>query len=160
MARRFITRRVGWLALGLTVLAVLSGCLPSNNVTFTNVSDSWLNVRFFVGYEGSNELVSEHRFQVAPGETARFRVRGQSNMLDTPPPLIHMQVETVTPSWEPPGNQHWLELLTLGPVNIVAGSRGGKIGFESGSGEVARIPSRQLKYRFKYKIAGVPDTDE
>jgi hypothetical protein len=67
-----------------------------------------------------------------------------------------MQVETVTPSWEEAGRQYWMELLTEGPVKIVVSGEGDKLAFETGAGEVARVPSKQLKRRFEHRIAGVP----
>lgn len=153
MARRHWIRRLA----GLTAVAFLAGglggCTGSNKVTLTNVSDSWLNVRFFVSTaQGSNELASRRRFQVKPGETAKFAISHNTGSGR----LVHMQVETVTPSWEPADRQYWMELLTEGPVKIVASGRGDKLEFETGAGQVARVPGKQLKRRFEYRIAGAP----
>jgi hypothetical protein len=67
-----------------------------------------------------------------------------------------MQVEAVKPSWEDPGRTYWMELMTEGPVKIVASGKGDKLEFETGSGEVAPIPNKQLKRRFEYGVAGMP----
>jgi hypothetical protein len=156
MARRLWFRRLAGLAAAALLAGGLGGCAGSNKVTFTNVSDSWLNVRFFVSTaRGSNELKSRRRFQVKPGETARFAIsRGATGRGGGR--LVHMQVEAVTPSWEPADRQYWMELLTEGPVKIVASGKGHKLEFETGAGEVARVPNKQLKRRFEYRIAGAP----
>jgi hypothetical protein len=152
MAHRHRIRRLAGWTVSLILAGGLGGCVGTNRVSFTNMSDSWVNVRFFMGTApGSNELVSKRRFQVKPGETAKFAVtQGASGR------LVHMQVETVTPSWEDPGRQYWMELMTEGPVKIVASGDGDKLQFETGAGEVAPIPGRQRKRRFEYTIAGVP----
>lgn len=49
-----------------------------------------------------------------------------------------------------------MELLTEGPVKIVASGKGDKLEFETGAGEVARVPNKQLKRRFEYGVAGMP----
>ncbi len=135
--------------------AGLSGCDSASSVTFTNVSDSWLEVRFFVGKRpGSEQLVSQRTFQVRPSETTKFKVHRRASRGNTS--LVHMQVQQVTPSWEGPGKQHWMELLTQEPIKIVVSGAGDKLAFETGDGEVAEIPKRELKRRFEYKIAGVP----
>ena len=72
---------------------------------------------------------------------------------------MHVQVQTVTPSWEPPGKEYWLEVVTQAPVTIVATGEGEKLEFDSGAGEVALIPSKQLKKgRFEYTVAGAEGT--
>ena len=147
--------RIATLAACLVCAAGLTGCSSRSSVTFTNVSTSWLNVRFFVGTGmNSQELVSKRVFQVRPSETTRFKVTRRSSRGDVA--LVHMQVQQVTPSWEGPGRQYWMELLTQEPIKIVASGDGGKLEFETGDGEVARIPKRQLKRRFEYRIAGAP----
>jgi hypothetical protein len=158
MASRFWIRRLAGVAAGVLLASGLGGCVGANKVTFTNVSESWLNVRFFVGTaHGSNELKSKRKFQIKPGETVKFAVTrkatGQSNDR-----LVHMQVETVTPSWEDPGRQYWMELLTEGPVKVVVRGKGDKLEFETGFGEMARIPGKQLKRRFEYRVAGASPT--
>jgi hypothetical protein len=156
MARRLWFRRPAGLAVAAFVAGGLGGCTGSNKVTLTNVSDSWLNVRFFVSTaEGSNELTSKRRFQVKPGETARFAISRGSGGGGTGR-LVHMEVETVTPSWEPADRQYWMELLTEGPIKIVASGKGDKLEFETGAGQVAQVPGRQRKRRFEYTIAGAP----
>ena len=154
MARRLWIRRLVGLAVAALLTGGLGGCVSSNKVTFTNVSESWVNVRFFVGKtHGSTELISKRKFQVRPGETAKFAVSLTASGRSSDR-LVHMQVETVTPSWEEPGRQYWMELLTVGPVKIVASGEGDKLEFETGTGEVARIPNKQLKRRFDYRVAG------
>ncbi len=114
MACRLWIRRLAGIAVAVSLIGGLGGCVGSHKVTFTNVSDSWVNVRFFVGQaQGSTVLTSKRKFQVKPGETARFAVSvnasGRSSDL-----LVHMLVEAVTPSREEPGRQYWMELLTEG----------------------------------------------
>ena len=140
----------------LTVCLALAGCSSPNKITFTNVSESWVSVRFFVGTgHGSTELVSKKQFQIRPGETARFSVPS-TRYSSGEPRLVHLKVQAVTPSWDPPGHQYWMELLTDGPIKIVARGKDEKLDFETGDGEVARIPNRQLKKRFDYRVAGAP----
>lgn len=155
MAYRFWISRFASLAACLT-LAGLVGCGSTNRIIFTNVSDTWVDVRLFVAKNpNSQQLMSKRKFQVKPGETTEFNVgrsanrRGQS-------PLVHMQVQPVTPSWDPPSKQYWMELLTDGPVKIVTSGEGGKLEFDTGDGEVAHIPGKQLKRRFDYRVAGAP----
>ena len=156
MARRHWIRRLAGMAVAVTLIGGLSGCVGSNKVTFTNVSDSWVNVRFFVGKaQGSTELTSNRKFQVKPGETAKFAVSVNASGRSSDR-LVHMQVEAVKPSWEDPGRTYWMELMTEGPVKIVASGKGDKLEFETGSGEVARIPNKQIKRRFEYRVAGMP----
>ncbi len=153
MARR---HSIALLTACLTLAGAVGGCSAPNKVTFTNVSESWVSVRFFVGTgRESTELVSKKWFQIQPGESARFSVpsttygSGETR-------LVHLKVQAVTPSWDPPGHQYWMELLTDGPIKIVARGKGEKLEFETGDGEVARIPNRQLKKRFDYRVAGAP----
>ena len=158
MPRRLGIRRFAVMCACVAVLGALGGCSAPGDVTFTNVSESWLNVRFFVeSGTGSDELVSKRNFQVRPGETTRFKIRRKSSRGTAA--LVHMQVQNVTPSWNPPGRQHWMELLTQDPVKVVASGKGEKLEFEVGDGEVARIPNRQLKRRFSYHIAGAPEEE-
>ncbi len=144
----WIKRDAGWAACGAAV-AALSGCslLGFESIQFTNVSETWLNVRFYSGesktQEGAAaEMVSRHVYQIAPGASARF---------SPPRELVHIQVETVSPTWEPPGTQYWLELMTHPPVHIVATGKAERLDFQTGSGEVAIIPDRERNSgRFEY----------
>lgn len=148
--------RVAAAVAGLVLACAAGGCASRNKVTFTNVSESWVAVRFFVDTgAGSTHLESRKAFQIKPGETATFSVpstmyaSGQRR-------LVHMNVQAVTPSWKGPGKQYWMELLTDSPVKIVARGHDDKLEFETGDGEVAEIPGRQLKKRFEYRTAGAP----
>lgn len=135
---------------------VMGGCGTGNQVTFTNVSDSWVNVRFFVeGDRGSRKLVSKKKFQIKPGETAEFSVNRKTNGYGESA-LVHLQVQAVTPSWKPDAKRYWMELITEGPVKIVVRGKGEKLDFETGAGEVARIPGRAVKKKFEYHVAGAP----
>ncbi len=158
MPRRLGTRRFAVVSACVTVLGALVGCGAPSDVTFTNVSESWLNVRFFVeSGTGSDELVSKRNFQVRPGETTRFKIHRRTSHGTAA--LVHMQAQNVPPSWDPPSKQHWMELLTQDPVKVVASGKGEKLEFEVGDGEVARIPKRQLKRRFNYHIVGAPEQE-
>ena len=148
------------LAASLLLTCLLGGCGSTNKVTFTNVSESWVSVRFFVGTgQGSTDLVSKRRFQIRPGETAKFAVPS-TTYSSGQPRLVHINVQAVTPSWKGPGNQYWMELLTDSPIKIVARGKDDKLDFETGDGEVARIPGRQLKKRFEHRIAGAPNPEQ
>jgi hypothetical protein len=132
------------------IAASLVGC-ASSKIKFTNVSDVWLNAWFYVGaaeadvQEGPNDLYRQRSIQVAPGGSASFR---------PPPGLVHLQVETVSPTWVPTGREHWLEVLTRPPVHIVASGRSDKLEFRSFEGEVAIIPDRERSGgRFAYHTA-------
>lgn len=123
----------------LAVAAVLPGCQMSG-VRFTNVSDTWLNVSFYVGASKNQadepeDLYRSKSLMVEPGETVRFRPSGN---------LVHVQVETATPTWVPTGRQLWLELLTTPPIHVVANGRADKLDFKSFHGEIALIPQREL----------------
>lgn len=138
-------RRVVFVAM-IVVTAVFTGCARSS-VRFTNVSDTWLNVSFFVGTSeiesrDPDDLYRTKSLQVEPGETAMYRPLGD---------LVHIQVETVSPTWIPTGRQSWLELLTTPPMHVVASGRADKLEFQSFHGEVALIPQRELNAgRFVY----------
>ena len=151
--------RIGLMAplVGLSVVCGLGGCTMGKGIKFTNVSDTWLDVRYFVGpkveeSDGTTDLYWKRTQQVKPGQTARF----------TPPnSLVHIRVETVTPSWEPASQSYWLELLTSPPVHIVATGRGDKLDFKTGSGEVAIIPERELTSgRYEYLLKEPPPTPQ
>lgn len=157
MSRRVWTNRFALLSGFLVLASGLTGCDLFRGVKFTNASDSWLNVRFFVGAtdiptEGINELYRQRTLQVKPGESASYSPSRS---------LVHIQVETVTPTWVPSGKQYWLELLTQPPVHIIAGGREEKIEFKSFSGEVAIIPERELQAgRFEYRSTSEPPASE
>jgi len=136
----------------LAVAAVLTGCQKSG-VRFTNVSDTWLNVSFYVGASKNQadepeDLYRSKSLMVEPGETVRFKPAGD---------LVHIQVETATPTWVPTGRQLWLELLTTPPIHVVANGRADKLDFTSFHGEIALIPQRELDAgRYVYHQASKP----
>lgn len=159
MARRPWNDRAASLATGLALLWALGGCGAMNKVTFTNLADSWVNVRFFVETSrGSEELSSRERFQIRPGETVRFNVSRGTNPRGESA-LVHMHVQTVTPSWDPPGREYWMEILTEGAVKVACRGEGEKLDFEWGEGELAHIPKRQRRKRFSYHVAGAPQPE-
>ena len=138
----------------------MGGCSTGNQVTLTNVSNSWVNVRFFVEADrGSRKLVSKKKFQIQPGETAKFSVDRKTNGHGESA-LVHLQVQTITPSWEGDGKRYWMELITEGPVKIVVRGEGKKLDFETGLGKVVRIPGRAVKKKFEYHVAGAPAEEE
>ncbi len=144
----------------VNLAGVMGGCSSSHQVTFTNVSESWLDLRFFVGTgQDSNELVSQKKFQVEPGETTQFSVSRKIDFRGETA-LVHLQVQAVKASWERESKRYWMELITEGSIKIVARGSGDKLSFETGSGEVARIPSKALKRKYEYRIAGaVPNAE-
>ena len=148
------------LAAVLMLVCVMGGCSTGNKVTFTNVSDSWVSVRFFVeAGRGSRKLVSKKKFQIQPGETVDFAVDRKTNGRGESA-LVHLQVQTVTPSWEGDGKRYWMELITEGPVKIVVRGTGKKLEFETAVGKVVRIPRRAVKKKFQYHVAGAPSGAE
>ncbi len=138
--------------IGLATVVVLTGCSVSG-IKFTNVSDAWLNVQFYVGTtdtatEGTNDLYHQRAIQIEPGQSAMYR---------PPRNLVHIGVETVSPTWVPTGQQYWLELLTQPPMHVVAGGREDKLDFKSFQGEVAIIPERERDSgRFVYHSTSEP----
>jgi hypothetical protein len=134
----------------MAVVGGLGGCSRSA-IKFTNVSDSWLNVSYFVGSTDATEpspgdLYRRRALQVEPGDSANYRPTRN---------LVHIQVEEVGPTWVPTGKQYWLELLTKPPVHIVASGRGEKLEFKSFRGEVAIIPEgERADGRFEYRVNG------
>jgi hypothetical protein len=143
-------RRCASLAVGVALVGGLGGCARSG-IKFTNVSDSWLNVWFYVGPAEApgmcpNDLYRQCALQVEPGASANYR-----------PPwnLVHIQVVEVSPTWVPTGREYWLELLTRPPIHIVANGRGQKLEFKSFRGEIAIIPeSERADGRFEHRIDG------
>ena len=145
--RRVWIRRLASLG-GATLLAgPLAGCSLLSGIKFTNVSDSWLNVSFYTGEtngspEGTSELYRQRAVQVEPGASAHYRPPGD---------LVHIQVDTVSPTWEPTGRRYALELLTEPPIHVVASGRAEKLEFLSFGGEIAIIPDREVDGgRFAY----------
>ncbi|MHC4318505.1 MAG: hypothetical protein ACYTE6_06215 [Planctomycetota bacterium] len=150
MSRRVWMRPCASLAVGVAVVGGLGGCARSG-IKFTNVSDSWLNVWFYVApTEGPgpcpNDMYRQRALQVEPGASANYR---------PPWSLVHIQVVEVSPTWVPTGREYWLELLTNPPIHIVANGRGEKLEFKSFRGEVAIIPeSEWADGRFEHRING------
>ncbi len=142
----------------LAAAAVLTGCQKSG-VRFTNVSDTWLNVSFYVGASESKTTESENLYRskslmVEPGETVHFKPSGN---------LVHVQIETATPTWVPTGRQLWLELLTTPPLHVVANGRAEKLDFKSFHGEIALIPERELdagRYVYHQTAKPVPPSPQ
>jgi hypothetical protein len=136
------------------VTAVLTGCSMSS-VRFTNVSDTWLNVSFFVGTseiesKEPEDLFRRKSIQVEPGETARYRPMGD---------LVHIRVQPVGPTWVPTGGQAWVELMTLPPIHVVASGRPEKLEFQSFHGEIALIPQREIdagRYVYHREVKPAP----
>ena len=152
--------------LGCVALAGgLSGCATSNSIEVTNVSDSWLNVQFFVGTPDtasaqSPELVADAKLQIEPGGRASYRLSRNTMDSSETSPLVHIRIEPVSPSWQSTGKKYWLELLTQPPTKIVATGTADKLMFNTGIGAVAIIPEREVKRgRFVYKMmADVPES--
>jgi hypothetical protein len=149
--------RLAFMAIGIAVAGGLGGCTRSG-IRFTNVSDSWLNVRFYVASRdtpesGATNLYRQRQLQFEPGASTCYR-----------PPwnLVHIQVQEVSPTWVPTGQQYWLEVLTRPPVHIVANGRGEKLEFKSFQGQIAIIPEGELADgRFAYRdAAGLPPAED
>ncbi len=144
--------RVARPVIGVAVVCVLGGCNLFGGLKFTNVSDSWLNVRYYVGPterpdteqagQKARVLYRHQEVQVRPGSSVSYR---------PPEDLVHVQVQTVSPTWEPTGKEYWLEVLTEAPIHIVSSGQVDKIEFKSFEGEIAMLPERERKAgRYEY----------
>ena len=156
MPPRISIKRVAALLGCATLCWGMGGCLPwSKSVRFTNVSKTWLNVRFYAGEASVTDgqpalLASRRAYQVGPGGSVAFSPSSKS--------MVHVQVEPVTASWAPAGRQYWLEVLTSPPVNVVASGDAGRLEFETGTDAIAEIPERErTSSRFEYTVAGAAD---
>jgi hypothetical protein len=150
---------------GLTLAGVLGGCASmssmfgssASTVSFTNVSDSAVNVRFFVedfGEDGtgSGQFTSVESFQVNRGDSADYKLSRSASFQANGEAVVHVQVSPVTPSWETKSRDYWLELLTQPPVSIVATGSVSDLTFNTGQGEIAVIPSKEIK-GFEHRVA-------
>ena len=168
-------RRIGMLAGCVALTGIMGGCFSSKKVAFTNVSDSWLNVRFYVANpemeamnqepseapSDSPQFLAEGKLQVQPGETANYILTRNPNYSGQGEKIVHIQVEPVTPSWQPAGRSYWLELLTPPPVTIVATGSPNQLVFNSGTGAVAQIPEREIEQgRFDHRMVTVPESPQ
>jgi hypothetical protein len=153
------------------MLGILGGCSStggfvnpfthssSNSVTFTNQTDTALNVGFFIAYDHptadpQDEFLGRDRVQVGPGDTVRYPLTKNPYYDPDHTPLVHLQVQPVTASWESP-EPYWLELLTAPPVSIVA-SGSGDLQFDASPGQVELIPDSEIQ-RHDYRMVGVQD---
>ena len=115
MALKTLVRR------SLAVLACLAvattvGC-SSSTVTLTNMSDTWLDVSYYVQgsqnpgdrdtempgvYEDEDQstFLSHERLQVKPGGTVKYPLTRNLNYKYAKYPLVHAEVQPVSPSWE------------------------------------------------------------
>ncbi len=160
MTRTNSLQRFVFPVLVVVLSALQMGCTSSGprGVTFTNFSESWLNVNYFVeGLEQDEssetiELVSANTIQVPPGETVNYLLARNSNYRKDGDQLVHIRVLPVTPSWETVEKEYWMELLTHPPVTIVATGMPDRISFMTGNGAIALIPSQDFRRRqFNHK---------
>lgn len=161
MTRSNTLRRFIFIVFVIMLSAFQLGCNSSRprGVTFTNFSQSWLNVNYFVeGLEQDEtsdtiELISVNNIQVPPGETVNYQLTRNSNYRKDGNQLVHIRVLPVTPSWEPVEKEYWMELLTNPPVTIVATGLPDRIEFMTGNGAIALIPSSDFrKKQYDYKM--------
>ncbi len=151
MRPQVLNRRLAMALICAVCVITLGGCAWNKSIRFTNVSSSWVQVRFYVRGESnssrpSTELVERRTVRIEPG--------GSISYVPYRADLVHVQVEPVTASWQPSGRQYWLELLREPPVNIVALGNSSKLTFETGPDAVAFIPDREITGgRFKYTLA-------
>ncbi|MHC5025437.1 MAG: hypothetical protein ACYTGR_01580 [Planctomycetota bacterium] len=150
----------------LACITLLAGCSTDNTIAFTNVSESALNVEFFVldasmPSDSATTFVSNDRMQVAPGQTVEYALSMSAQYEGSDDTLIHMHVEPVTPSWDTDPCEYWLEMLTMPPVTIVATGSPDALSFDAGNGAVAIIPSNELqKGRFEHASYATADESE
>ncbi len=150
MRPQVLNRRLAMALICAVCVTTLGGCAWDKSIRFTNVSSSWVQVRFYVRDKGTSshssaELVSRRTVRIEPG--------GSASYVPYRAGLVHVQVEPVTASWQPSGRQYWLELLREPPVNIVALGSSNKLTFETGPDTVAIIPDREITGgRYQYTI--------
>jgi hypothetical protein len=166
----------------LTLAATVGGCASgpaflggtSRNVSFTNVASTPLNVTFYVKADemadtdaptntdthDGGTFTRAKSFQLDRGETAKFSVARRATEGTNAGASVHVQVEAVSPSWQPVSDAYWLEILTNPPVSIVATGPSDKLTFDTGDGAVAVIPKREIDSgRFEHQVDATPSSD-
>ena len=140
-----------WLA-GVVLMTMAGGCQSKNAVEFTNVSDSWLNVRYYVAApeaapdtmveteSAANNFVSNEQMQIAPGSSADYVLTRNQNYDRKTYSRVHILVQPVSPSWEGEPKEYWLEMLTQPPTKVVATGTADRMTFITGDGAIAVIP--------------------
>lgn len=160
MTRWMTVRRLFLVLGGLVLASVAGGCGSKSTITLTNVSDSWLNVQFYVkntlaskrtpeedaGVPAARRpFVGDDAVQIEPGSTKRYVLRRHPVYDSDAQPLVRILVEPVSPSWEPTGRQYWRELLTRPPLTVVFSGTAENLAFLTGGGRVAAIPETEVR---------------
>jgi len=155
---------------GLTLLIVLGGCSSTGSgfagmfrsktkVAFSNMTDSWLSVRFYVAEDAENPALAKSflggdAIKVQPGQTGHYSLRSNPNYNNSSMPVIHAEVTKVVASWEEAPTPYWMELLSAPPFTIVATGDSDHISFSSGDAALAMIPNKEIKRgNFKHAVA-------
>ncbi|UCD74089.1 MAG: hypothetical protein JSV91_09895 [Phycisphaerales bacterium] len=183
MITRFTNCRVGSVLAALVLAGAVGGCASapaflggtSRKITLNNVSSTALNITFYVWtdpemmqdadageqLDESGAFMSDKTIQLGRGETAKYSVaRSAMNRADGGP-VVHVKVQPVSPSWERAATEYWLEVLTDPPVSIVATGTADALAFNTGDGEVALIPSKELESgRFDHRVVTVTESEE
>jgi hypothetical protein len=129
-------------------------------VKFSNVSDTALNVSFYVEEEAAGSqkktFVGHQTLQVARGKETTYKLSRHQNWNGNRDATVHVCVEPVTPSWTSAAPRYWLELLTHPPVSIVATGSASTLTFNTGTGQIATIPSSEINSgKFEHRIVTV-----
>ena len=158
MFERHPTPRTLAVIAALVCVSAMTGCVGSNKIGFTNVTDVWLDVRVFVEAPDTEDsspsrFVSEDSLKVEPGKTVHYSLTRNSKYHAVDHPVVHVKVEPVTPSWEHADHPYWLELLSPPPVDIIASGASSKISFNFSQGSVQMIPEKMMKRkRFEHEV--------
>lgn len=141
MTRRWIVAGLaGAMALGLV------GC--GTSVTMSNESESWVDVRYYVGNPpeeagGAWKFVARGRQQIEPGSSASYDLSENSNFDDEGESVVHALVEPTAASWEE-ASQYWVELLTPAPMTIMLSEGEEGLSFSTEEGVIKIVPEETV----------------
>ena len=154
--------------LGLALLLGLGGCESPTTMTLTNVSDTYMNVAFFVEQPTQTQnfvetaddtptFIGGEVLQVPTGGSVKYTLSKVARYRVDSGRRVHIKVQPVSPSWENTGEVYWVELLTRPPMMIVTSGTAEKLTFTAGRGAIAAIPDRQVaKSRYEARLAAMP----
>lgn len=123
-------------------LSTLAAC--ATGVTFKNQSDTWVNVRVYVGDPAERAdsgwpFAATGTMQIAPGKMDSYALPENPKYREGVRPVIHVMVEPAAATWEQPPS-YWVECLTPPPITIVSAGSKASMQFSAENGMVAAIP--------------------
>jgi hypothetical protein len=147
-----------------TMVAALLGC--NTTVTMSNESDSWVDVRYFVGNPPAEEgdtwsFVAQGRQQIEPGSTKKFDLSDNPNFDENGEYVVHALIEPTAATWEK-ATQYWIELLTPVPMTVVVTEGEEGLEFSTEKGVLVAIPADTVDSR-QYEhttVIATPDDDD